>query len=263
MISVETGKDFIAGDDWVEYLPLIQWNYNTTPTYMTNHAPQEIIFGNRYNEKSKYKLPNLDTFDPSRHPTDYIEHMNNRRNIIENDTRKYQRYYDEQRTKHKEIYSEDNPNPKFKVGQFVMCYTGDQLVGNVKKLTTNWQGPYEIIRLSNDGQIATIANVHNPDNIFNANVNQLKIWRPKEENLWMESPLVYCMSICQTRIEYHRSLELLKLEMNMIDMKIPKITRDKFHIVSGEKVSKNPLIRKDIMIIEQLVSLQGGVLLRH
>ena len=59
LISLETAKDFIAGDDWTEFLPLIQWSYNTTPSRMTNHSPQEIIFGQTHDTIPKMPFEEL------------------------------------------------------------------------------------------------------------------------------------------------------------------------------------------------------------
>ena len=210
LISLETNKDFIAGDDWAEYLPLIQWSYNTTPSRMTNHSPQEIIFG-----QSKDEVPQMPTDEELRVPTNpakYIEYMNKRRNIIESKANKYQQFYDEDRTKYRNVISNNNPATKFQVGDLVMYYTGDQNVGNVKKLSSNWLGPFEITRIYNSGMNAEIVNVNNTGWSFPTHINKLKMWRTGNEQYWMESPLVYTLETLNGKIDEARENQLKDIE---------------------------------------------------
>ena len=250
LISVETMKDFIGGDDWCEYIPFIQWTYNTTPNHMTNHAPQEIIFGANYH--NSFTNPDPSEFSAGT-PAEYIDYMNNRRNLIHEDVRKYQRYYDKQRTKHHQRVTETNPRKKFEVGDLVMYYCGDQMVGNVRKLTTNWQGPFEITRISSDGLVATIVNVHNFENSFPTNIKHLKLWRPHNENLWIESPMTYMLGSINGRIEHNRFEQLCILEHKMRIKGWNKPTRDAFYEKTAVTPIEYPKIRRDICILESLL----------
>jgi len=225
---------------------------------MTNHSPQEIIFGQTHDDIPQ--MPTNEEFQMSNTPTKYIEYMNKRRNIIENNTRKYQRYYDEQRTKHMKVYSNKNPNTRFEVGDLVLYYNGDKLIGNTKKLTTNWIGPFEITALYNDGMNADIVNIHESKmSMEKINVNKLKIWRPKDEALWMEAPFTYAFDSLNTKIERARLQELLHIERNFAENRIPQQHRNVYHNKTAEKVSTNKIIQKCINTIEKLVDVNEYV----
>ena len=79
-------------------------------------------------------------------------------------------------------YNSDNPRDKFKVGDLVMYHVGAQLVGNMKKSTSNWTGPFEMTSIWNDGVNASIVHIHDSQLIMpKINTQKLKIWRPKDE----------------------------------------------------------------------------------
>ena len=45
LISVDMGLNFLDGDDWSTYIPVIQHAYNSTANSMTTYSPNAIIFG--------------------------------------------------------------------------------------------------------------------------------------------------------------------------------------------------------------------------
>ena len=253
LISVETMSDFVGGDDWSKYIPLIQWAYNTTPSHMTNHAPQKIIFGRNYNED--FQMTDPKEFNAER-PADYIEYLNARYNIIHNKTQEYQQYYDNARVKHKTVLNSDNPSTKFNVGDLVMYYCGDQMVGNIKKLTTNWQGPFEITKLNNTKNVATIVNLHNSENVFTTNIEHLKLWRPANEMLWIDTPLDYAMSVTNHKIERIRMAQLITLERKMNEFKWTQARKTQFYRKTGRNKTNNKQIQSQLHIIESLTSVR-------
>ncbi len=59
--------NFVVGDDdCSDYLSIIQYTYNSSPTAMTGYSPMNIVFG-----VNEYELPNKYKFDPAL-PHNYI-----------------------------------------------------------------------------------------------------------------------------------------------------------------------------------------------
>ena len=248
LISVETNKDFLEGDDWSQYLGMIQWSYNTTPNHMTNHSPYHIIFGHRV---ARPTFPKPDEFFKVKTPNEYIEYMNNVRNIIENETKEYQKYYDEQRKKYYKKY--DNDKPEFEVGDLVLYYTGDQMVGNVKKLSSNWMGPYEITKISTDKLTYKISNLKNPNNYLMANINQIKIFKPKNESLCIEAPMTLCIDYINREIDNVRNNDLIQTEINMINRKFSDEEKEYFHELTTYEPFSNDKMNAYKMILDKII----------
>ena len=148
LIGYDTGKDFVHNidDDWSEYLNIIQYVYNSTPTKMTQYAPSEIIFG--YKVRLPTFTPLNESFDTHKTPKEYIDYMTKRRKIIFKEANINQKHYDELR---KKSYDKKRNNITYNVGDYVLQDIAEQLVGNDKKFTPNYVGPYEVVEVRNDG----------------------------------------------------------------------------------------------------------------
>ena len=144
VIAYDGAKNFVDGtDDWSDYLSIIQYTYNTTPTRMTTYSPMRIVLGHDAYHFPKYR------FDPSK-PEEYLRYMANRQAIIMNDAEEQQRIYDEYRKK--QYDSNRNLTLKYEQGQRVLYNINSHFVGNAHKLGPKWVGPYEITAIFNEGQ---------------------------------------------------------------------------------------------------------------
>ena len=69
---------------------------------------------------------------------------------------------------------------QFVMYDLVMKYIGNRLQGNEKKLTNNWAGPYEIIKIMDNGVNFKIRNIKDPEEITTVNGKDLMMhekWR--------------------------------------------------------------------------------------
>eukprot|EP01084_Bolivina_argentea_P036747 67951_1 len=108
---------------------------------MTSYAPFDIIFG-----FSPYRPLHV-SFD-SALPKDYIDYMIKRTAIIRKNAQIIQEKYDELRKRH---YDKKRADNELTVGDLVLYNIGVRYIGNDKKFKPNYIGPFEIIKIFNDG----------------------------------------------------------------------------------------------------------------
>ena len=129
LLSVDGGLDFVdGGDDWSDYLHVIQFTYNTTPNSMTSYCPFDIIYG------SSPSQPLNITFDPTQ-PQQYMEYMINRTAIIKSKAKQAQAHYDKLR---KRKYDKNKDESPYQIGDFVLYDISHKSVGNKRKLSPNY-----------------------------------------------------------------------------------------------------------------------------
>ena len=85
------------------------------------------------------------------------------------------------KAKQKEYYDKNRKISKFKNDDLVMYWRGVYPARGKDKLSINWQGPYRIIKVFNEGNNLTLMNVRYPNIIHNANVDKVKRFKPKRE----------------------------------------------------------------------------------
>ena len=103
------------------------------------------------------------------------------------------------------------------------------MIGNVKKLSSNWLGPYEITHISPDGLTYKISNLENPNNYILATVNQIKIFLPSDESLCIDSPMNICLNYLSHKIDNIRTKQLMNLEKKMIENKFTEEEKLRYH----------------------------------
>ena len=170
LLAHDLKLDFVNDDDWSKFIDIIQRSYNTTKTYMTGYSPHEIVFGVK---QRTAVISNLSVKElPKATPTEYIKYILARQEIIANKARVQQKHYDVLR---KKIFDKANDkNIDFEMGDKVFYNLGERLIGNTKKLTTNYVGPFEIITISNNSKNFTIQEVGNPSNVIKCHRSQIK-----------------------------------------------------------------------------------------
>ncbi len=155
LIAQDGGLNFLNGtDDWSDYLPIIQYTYNSLPNRMTTYSPMNIVFG-----RDPYKILDYE-FDRD-NPLEYTRFMANRLNIIRNNANEAQRTYDELRVKSHDRNKIDDP---FVVGQHVLYNMASHYVGNRKKFEERWIGPFEITEIKSNDTYKIRSLIPNNDN---------------------------------------------------------------------------------------------------
>ena len=181
------------GDDWDDYLQIIQHSYNSTPNSMTSHSPNKILFG----KDLEIALDKINNKPLSRRaPNEYIEAMNNMRTIINNEVDKNAQKYSKQRTK---SYNKERADSiEYVVGDLVLVDMARRVVGNDKSLRPQWVGPFEVVEdVGNKGQQYWLREVGNEGNKRRENVHALKPYRKSAYVAVLESCCdypIHCMT---------------------------------------------------------------------
>ena len=136
----------------------------------------------------------------------------------------------------------------------VLYYAGDQLTGNTKKLTTNWIGPHEIIKISNDNLSYKLSDVNNPDNYIRATINQIKIFKPKAESMNIEKPLDLVINYISQMLDNERLSEVIDYEINMMKQKKTEEYRNRFHELTVYDPFSNNKMNKYKYVFEKITS---------
>ena len=106
----------------------------------------DIVLGVDQHSLSDY------SFDPAQ-PKDYIDYMIKRQTILRRNANEKQRIYD---TLRKKSFDKNQQQKDYEVGQKVLWNINANYVGNKRKLSAKWIGPYEIVSIFNDGQSYTL-----------------------------------------------------------------------------------------------------------
>ena len=225
LIGFDSGLHFEDGsDDWSTYLNVIQYKYNTSPNRMTSYTPFDIIFG-----FSPFTPLNME-FDPAL-PQDYIDYMIQRMAIIRGDAKLVQKAYDEIR---KKSYDKKRKKNDLAVGDLVLYDVSHKYVGNDKKLKPNFIGPFEIVKIFNDGQnvqVIDLQDVGNPINTFRVeNTSNVPLKHIKPYHDGFESPITAILqyfgdevNIINEMIENTSNRELMDhngddIELNLLSL---------------------------------------------
>ncbi len=157
LIAFDGRLNFVDGDDdWSDYLPIIQYTYNSTPNKMTSYAPMNIVFGN-----DLYEIPKEFNFDPAL-PEQYIQYLSNRQAIIRFKANKQQAKYDEARKRYFDKKNSDK-RLQYQIGDRVLYDIHTHFTGNRAKLGPKWVGPFEIIHMLPGEQAIKLRIIPLPD----------------------------------------------------------------------------------------------------
>ena len=174
LIAYDGALNFVNGEDsWADYLPIIQYTFNSTPNRITTYSPMDIVLG-----RNDYKLEPYH-FDEN-NPFEYIQYLRKRQNIIESRAVARQEQYDEAR-KRAELRKQPSQSLQYEIGQKVLWNLNSQVVGNAAKLGPRWVGPYEIEDIFNGGQTFRIKVIPLPPNQRMNPMNEHKIPRRAEK----------------------------------------------------------------------------------
>ena len=190
LIAYDAGLDFIRHDDWSPYLKLIAFAYNTTPNRMPTCAPSELVLG--------FNPTSITRADPGefckKTPRKYADWLSRRIAILKNRAVRAQKRYDAIR---KRGYDKGDAGQQYEVGETVMYDASGPRTGNVKKLLPDFIGPYEVMRVSHDGQLYRIQSLSEPDIVFDSPRLHLKIYNKSESP--DEAPAVILLRTIRNR----------------------------------------------------------------
>ena len=143
----ENSLNFLAGDDWDIYVPSIVYSYNASVHSITNHSPFELLYGRLPNlplklaELGQIKLPEIESYD------EYLAFLVNALGILRNKV--LQTTFVKSRSLNQRI-NRGREDFDFQIGELVYRLTLG-LKGNMASFNDKWQGPYEVVGITENG----------------------------------------------------------------------------------------------------------------
>ena len=110
--------------------------------------------------------------------------MNKNRSIINNQALEKQEKYD--KTRYKSINKDRKSAIEYEIGDYVLIDVHRERVGNVKKFTPTWIGPFEIIKIM-DKQFV-VREIGNDTNVRKVNIRYIKPYK--------SSPYINLINLC-------------------------------------------------------------------
>ncbi len=220
------------------------YQYNTTPNIMTSYAPSDIIFGT--NPSSPKPMPIKDINYNKNLSKEYIKFITNRIAIIRNKAVTAQQRYDYLR---KLNYDKNASEDHYEVGQDVMYNVSSRLTGNKRKLKPNFIGPYEIVRVFNDGINYELCDKTN-NNTFNVHHKHIRSFIANKFALLNESPMESIQKyLFSSIVSAHKMQSDIDSGLYLLDMSSCK---------NNSKLSEisNSLLTMDIELNDQLEILE-------
>ena len=141
--------DYFNGDDWDIHIPNICHSYNIAVHSVTKYAPYELLFGRK--PELPIVIAELNNAELNKDITDYDEYLHiliNQLNQIRGKAK--QLNLDNIKKAIERINKTRNAFP-FQEGELVMKYIGNGMIGTKKKLREEWDGPFEIYKVCENG----------------------------------------------------------------------------------------------------------------
>ena len=158
-------------DNWDEFLNIIKFKLNCTPSKITNCAPIELILGfiPTMPEDRVWNIDNKGQLKLRTHQ-DYIKWINGIKQVIRDNAVKSQSTYD---AKRKAKYDKGvTPSPQYKIGDLVRYYRYD-----TNKMCPRWSNKFTITKFYDDF-VVEIKEVGNPTNVRTVNIDHIKLSTP-------------------------------------------------------------------------------------
>lgn len=132
--------------DWDDWLDFCMFSYNTTVHTSTKFTPYELVFGN------KAQLPTSITKDPT-FKYSYDDYMDELTFKLRKSNQLARNNLIESKHKNKIYYDAKCNQINYKVGDKVYLLNKTINIGNSKKLTQNYNGPYKIIQVTSPSNV--------------------------------------------------------------------------------------------------------------
>jgi transposase InsO family protein len=180
--ATERGFDLTSaecdGFPWDLIAKACEAAYNSTPPKMLKVSPFELIFGTRMALPADIPLGIAYT---RKNDSDGLKSMKKllqtHLRVIRDEARQTQATYDAQRQRRALKIRREH---KFAIGDMVLLYVGDQQVGNTRKLTPNYVGPWRVVALNSSVNVR----IHSADTgeFKNVHVSKLKLYHMPNSN---------------------------------------------------------------------------------
>ena len=148
--ALDHGLDYYAEDDWDIHIASICASHNIAVHSSTGYAPFELLFGKR--PMLPLLITQLNEEDCENIPiTDYDEYLKTFIHQLNALRRKANKIDIERIGKAIRRLNATRKEFSFQKGELVMKYIGNRMVGTKKKLSEEWDGPHEIIKILDNG----------------------------------------------------------------------------------------------------------------
>ena len=197
-IGLEFNLNFLdAVDDWDDYIPYINYQYNHSVHTSHKMTPFRLATGRKSLDPLKVSLGIKEHVDELKvENPDHKKYLEDLLAIIENDISIANRNIDHYDRLRKRTYDKNKTNVTFNIGDKVLLSIGERFTGNAAKLARIYDGPFEVVNTVNDVsyKIKRISshpmNQNLNDNILNkvkvAHVSKLKLYTKDVEDVILQ-----------------------------------------------------------------------------
>ena len=139
IISILKKYVFETPDTWDENLPLATFSYNTSVQRVNDVTPHEVMYGRKANTSLSTLVKNYSNLTPAEHVLKVQRDMQRINKIIIGNQ-------EVARQKTEEKYNEKSAGEVFSIGDYVLLYNPAVKLGDSKKFSPCYQGPFIIDR---------------------------------------------------------------------------------------------------------------------
>lgn len=160
---------------WDKYIPFLLFAYREVPNSSTGFSPFELLFGRPVRGPLALVKETWNEKKPKN--TDVVNYVLNMRERMAQIKELVQENLRESQTKQKTLFDRKSSVRKFQVGDNVLVL----LPTPGSKLETHWQGPYEVVQISDDMRNYKVDTKKKTKRFRTYNIGLLRLWRSKQE----------------------------------------------------------------------------------
>ena len=161
--AIHRSLNFFGEDSWDHLIPSIVHAYNITPHSATKFEPYRLLFGRQPQLPLRMARIREVKGRKTKGYQEFLEELTRQFGILHN--KAYKNIKGANKRMAQRI-NRDREEFEFALYDLVMYYVGNKWTGNIKKLTNNWKGPYEIIEIKNNGVDFIIRNTQDTKEQF-------------------------------------------------------------------------------------------------
>jgi len=175
-------------DNWDEFLPFVQFAYNTSVNATTKCTPFEMMYGRKPRLPLDLLMPEV-KIDLQLDPENYAQNL---KSTLQEAYKWAEINRDSRVDKEKINYDRKSRAAKYQIGDLVLLLDEAKKKGVSNKFRKKWKGPYSVIEVNETGQVVKIKPAKNNGRSINVNISKLKTYykrlpqRTEVDHEWIE-----------------------------------------------------------------------------
>ena len=175
-------------DNWDEFLPFVQFAYNTSVNATTKCTPFEMMYGRKPRLPLDLLLPEVKV-DLQLDPENYAQNL---KSTLQEAYKLAEINRDSRDDKEKINYDRKSRAAKYQIGDLGLLLDEAKKKGVSNKFRKKWKGPYSVIEVNETGQVVKIKPAKNNGRSIYVNISKLKTYykrlpqRTEVDHEWIE-----------------------------------------------------------------------------